>query len=203
MYDKLQNQISFPHIIPFNKLGDKTHTWNDVDGGSVKIADLCIEQNEFWGGNVILLGWIKMYGMYACLHKDSNELIGFYVHEPQRLTALGKRLIEEAFPARNVLFEIIPEKKPTREELDDVRKVKEYYKEHGMSPVLVDTSNLEELKSLERALESGRASKQLGIAEQDVVEPVLKEDVVHEHDGSTVSPKILEGRAQPRGSRGR
>jgi hypothetical protein len=197
MYDKSTNEITFPHTIPTNKLGGKTHTWNDVNGGAKMLSDLCIDPNSFWGGNVLVLGWIKQYGMYACQHKDTYQVVGFYVHDPSLLTERGKKLVKEAFPNKTVKFELYSQKQPTLEEKKKLEDMKQYYKEHGMSPVFVDTANAEELIALEKALASGKAEKPVAVVQSETVKPMLTEPVEHEHDGSMVSPKILEGRAKP------
>ena len=198
MYDLSTNEITFPHTIATATLGGKKHTWNDVNGGSKMVADLCIDPNSFWGGNVLMLGWVKEYGMYACLHKDTHQVVGFYVHEPDKLTELGKELIVKAFPTRVVKFELHETKQPSYAEKKKLEEMREYYKQHGMSPVFVDTSNAEELIALEKALASGKAEKPMAVKQEATVAPMITEDAPHEHDGSRVSAKILEGRAQPK-----
>lgn len=194
MYDRLNNEITFPHIIPTATLGGKTHTWNDVDGGATRVADLFIDPNKFFGGNVLVLGMVKAYGMYACQSKNTSEIIGFYVHDPETLTKLGKKLIKEAFPNKTVKFELYRTRETSPEEIKELQRLRQYYKENGMSPSIVDKANAEELESLWKALQSGKAEKQIGSFQDIKEEPVLEKDVVHEHDGSNVSPKILENK---------
>jgi len=193
------NELYFPVIIPTPVLGGKRHTWKrDVNGGATMIADLCIAQNGFFGGNVVTLGLITEYGMYACLHKDAQEVVGFYIHDPEKLTELGRKLVIEAFPKKTVIFEVYREKPLTAEQIKDIQAVKQYYKDHGMSPSLVDTSNAQELKALYEAMASGKAEKPFATMAQPIIEPMLKEDVVHEHDGSMISSKILANKVQPK-----
>jgi len=197
MYYKQTNELKFPHTIPTPILGGKKHVWNDVNGGAKKVADLCIDVNTFWGGNVILLGWIKEYGMYACPQRDTGIVLGFYVHEPDKLTELGRKLVKEAFPSYNVVFEVATEHKLTAEEIAERQRVKQYYLDHGMAPNLVDHSTAEELEGLLKALESGKAEKPMAVDAGTTVAPMLDDDVLHEHDGSLVPESFLAKRAQP------
>lgn len=197
MYDKSTNEITFPHIIPGGKLGGKDHTWNDVDGGAVRVADLLIDPNKFYGGQVLVLGWIKEYGMYACQSKDTGDIVGFYVHEPDKLTKTGKKLVKEAFPSRTVKFEYYKGKHPTPEDIQKLHELREYYKANGVSPVLVERANAEELESLWKAIQSGKAEKPLASQEPVKQGPASNERAKLEHDGSTVSEKILKNKPKP------
>lgn len=198
MYDRSKNEITFPHIIPSRTLGGKSHTWNDVNGGSKRLADLCIEPNTFFGGNVLILGWIKEYGMYACQQKDTGDIIGFYVHEPDKLTKVAKKMIQDYFADKTVKFVLYSPRKVTASEIKKLKELKEYYRDHGMSPNLVDTASAEELENLMKAIESGKAETPMAIAEVQSEAPMLEQNAEHEHDGSKLSESAFERRKAQR-----
>jgi hypothetical protein len=198
MYIKSTNEIYFPHIIPGAILGGKKHVWNDVNGGAKKIVDLCLNQNSFFGGNVLILGLIKEYGFYACQHIDTQEIIGFYVSDPHMVTELGKMLIAERFPSTEIKYEVFVETPPTAAQLKDLAEMKQYGIDHGFSPLLVDKSNAEEIRALRASLSSGKAEKSMASVETPVIDAVEKNKIVPTHSGE-LSPSFLEGRPQPKG----
>ena len=161
MYNAERNEIYFPHVIVGNKLGGKEHVYNDINGGTVPIANVNLNRDKFWGGNCVMLGFIKEYGFYACPHYETTRIMGFYVADASRVTELGRKLIVKAFPDSNVLFENMTESihKPLSPE-DYARKLAliEEAKQHGLSPALISTGTLDELEGVIRAVESGRSS---------------------------------------------
>jgi hypothetical protein len=199
MYIKSTNEIYFPHIIPGSTIGGKVHTWkNNVNGGAKKIVDLCLNQNSFFGGNVLILGLIKEYGFYACQHIDTQEIIGFYVSDPHMVTELGKMLLSERFPNTTIKYEVFVETPPTPEQLKDLAEMKQYGLDHGISPIIVEKANAEEIKSCLASLSSGKAEKQMASVETAVIDAVEKNKIVPTHSGE-LSPSFLQGRPQPKG----
>lgn len=172
MYNLSKNEITFPHVVPTPILGGKLHTWSNVNGGAKMLADFDINPNKFFGGNVEKLGWITEYGMYACKRRmDENmtnnaTITGFYVHDPSKLTKVGRDLFKKAFPSATVRFEIHAEKPPTPAEIKKRKDLQKYYLEHGMSPEMVNHATAEELVNLAAALDSGKSKISLGEVEE-------------------------------------
>lgn len=195
MYLKQTNEIYFPHLIPTNVLGGKKHEWGDVNGGAKTIADLSLNPNSFFGGRVNVLGLIKEYGLYACLQREANNVIGFYIHDPEQLTALGKKLVKQYFEGIKVVFEIYAEKPPTEAQKKKLAETREYYKTHGMAPELVSHSTADELVALAKAIDSGKAEKPMAEAQSATVDAMIAEDAPHVHVGEELSSYAV-GRIQ-------
>jgi hypothetical protein len=165
MYDRSNNEITFPHIIPTPVLDGINHSWRDVDGGAITLAELKINQNKFFGGNVDRLGWIKKYGMYACKRTDDKNqqtIVGFYIHDASKLTKLGREMCKKAFPTATIKFVAYDEPTVTPEEIKEYKALQKKYIDKGMSPELVKSASAEELAELERAIASGKAEKSSG-----------------------------------------
>jgi hypothetical protein len=194
MYIKTTNEIYFPHIIPTPFLDGIGHTWDNVNGGAVSIADLKIKQNSFFGGNCARLGWINEYGFYACQDLYRNKMIlGFYIHDPSKVTTKGKKLVREAFPNRKVVFEIYHETVMTDKDRKNLQEAREHALEYGLAPELISHSNAEELKALIASVKSGHTVSKAAEMASPNESPILTEDAEHVHTGT-----ILAGRAQPR-----
>jgi len=187
MYLKRTNEIYFPHLIPTNVLGEKVHKWSDVNGGAKNIETLGLKANSFFGGRVSVLGLIKEYGMYACQQRESNNVIGFYVHDPEQLTPLGKKLVKQYFDGIKVVFETYVEKAPTEAEKKKLAQVREKYREQGMPSELVDHSTVDELVALEKAIESGKAEKAMAVVQSATLDAMITEDAPHIHVGEELS----------------
>lgn len=166
MYDVKTNKIYFPHILPSPFLNETKHDWNCVDGGVIKIADLNLRQNSFYGGSVKVLGFIKKYGFYACLSDRYQRLIGFYVHDPKTVTSDGRKAIIRAFPKCEVVFDFYTPPVPSAKEILDAQKMKQYYLEHGMAPEIVKHASAEELKDMYDILKTGKAETSLFAGEE-------------------------------------
>lgn len=124
-----KEEIYFPRTIPMAFLRPLKFTWQkDVDGGATPISNLNIKQETFLGGNVITLGWMNKYGLYACPDMETLDVRTIYVHDPLRLTELGRELVRSAFPNDECIF---GERKETE-----------------LSPKLVTPESAEELKEL-------------------------------------------------------
>jgi hypothetical protein len=205
MYVKSTNEIYFPHIIPKTVLDGIEHTWNNVNGGAISISDLNINSNSFFGGNVTRLGFIKEYGFYACQSLYANaRILGFYIHDPSRVTELGKRLTREAFPSCKVIFDTYHESTMTDADRVHLREAREDAAEHGLTPELISHSNAEELKALIKSVQSGHATNKVAELADGNQSPILTEDAEHIHIGGIPQPKkILANKMQPRGTQNR
>lgn len=203
MYKKDKNEIYFPHVIPGNVLGGIEHSWKkSVNGGAKPIADLCIEPNSFFGGNVVVLGMIKEYGFYACQHRFLQEIVGFYVHDPDMVTDYGKKLLKQRFPGTTIKYEIYTDKPLTEKQMKSIKEAKQYGLDHGLAPILVDTSTASQIPNLLAAIGSGKAEKPLIVAGESVpVSPMQEEPVIFEHTGEELAARVLGGRVQPRSKR--
>ena len=70
-------------------------TWQkDVNGGATPIANLDINKDTFMGGNVIMLGWMNEFGLYACPDMESQVILALYVHDPLKVTQRGRELVQ-------------------------------------------------------------------------------------------------------------
>lgn len=183
---EINGVITFPHIILGNKLQGIEHTYNCVNGGIKPIADFNLKTNKFFGGNVLRMGFVKEYGFYACPHFELSKLIlGFYIHDPVTLTELGRRIIKEMYPGKEIVWEKVSptvHRDMTPEELQRKRELIEQAKERGVQESQISNSTIEELDGVLRAIDSGHAQKV-----QFVGEPVPTADrtlpVTIEHKG--------------------
>ena len=199
MYVKLTNEIYFPHIIPSPNLSRKAHTWNNVNGGAISISDLNIDTNSFFGGNVTRLGWINEYGFYACQNLYSNDnVLGFYIHDPSKVTDIGKQLVKEAFPSCKVVFEIYHDAVMSEDEQKNLSAARVDALEHGLAPELISHSNAAELKALIASVQSGHTATRSAELASSVASPMLTEDVEHVHIGGMPKKTVLAGKTQPR-----
>lgn len=108
MYDKKRNLIIFPHSIPVGILEEKQYTTNDIDGGFTKVVDLGIVPDSFFGGNVRQLGMIKKFGFYACVDMFDNRIRGFHIHDPKKVTELGRKIVNARFKGIDIDWSDIP-----------------------------------------------------------------------------------------------
>lgn len=112
--NKTKMIYSFPNTIPSAIIRGKTYKWNDVNDRSSPIGSFGLLSNMFWGGRVHTLGHIKEFGFWACQDKNDptkQKILGFYLPDPQKITELGKEVLEETlkelFP--NIEYEIVYE----------------------------------------------------------------------------------------------
>jgi len=168
MYDSATNILSFPHIIPGTTLGGVEHTFNSVNGGMVNIADLGLVRNKFFGGNVERLGLIKEYGFFACKHYLYNQIIGFYISDPDKVTELGKKLIQEKYPTATIKYtkvEVPAHRVVPKEELELKEKLIEEAVMNGAQIGEVTHNTVEELDGLVRAQKSGKGKNSVSVEE--------------------------------------
>ena len=105
MYGRNKNEIVFPDLLVGNFLGGQEHTMNFKFAGMKPISSFgYTSSNNFFGGRCLQLFFIKEYGFYACKDKYKPIVIGFYIHDPYIVTDLGKKLIQEYYPKKTVLF---------------------------------------------------------------------------------------------------
>lgn len=168
MYDRMTRELTFPHIILGDTINGKKHTFNSINGGIKMISDspFHLIRDLFFGGNVIHLGLITEYGFYACPYYDSEiKIVGFYIHDPQYLTELGKKIIEDLYPNTKIYYSAVsvsPERTFSASELEHKKElVEEIQKCEGAIPT-VDGLNLEELEGLVKVVKSGRQKDSAG-----------------------------------------
>jgi hypothetical protein len=162
MYNAQLNEVVFPHIITGNVLNNNIHNINHVNGGMVKIEDLNLSRNKFFGGNVEVLGLIKEYGFYACPHYEMTQnILGFYIHDPSMLTELGKRLIKEKYPNATVIFEKVtdcPHREMTAEEITKKKELIQKAVETGAVEAEIQNVAMPELENLLKSMGSGKSN---------------------------------------------
>lgn len=189
MFDKKTMTITFPHVIPSNKLNNKDYTWNDVDGGIKKIADFGLVRNQFFGGQVTIMGLISNLGIWACKHYETNRIVGFYVDDPNRVTEFGRKVLTNRFTDCDVVFEktdttpqgITPEERKRRQELQT-----ELIK-YGVEPQMITHTTADGLEGLLKAVMSGKAEKPLAVVDNTPV-------TVYEETVSSPQPTRQVGR---------
>lgn len=161
MFESNKNKITFPHIIPGNKLGDKAFTFNDVNGGATRIAAMGIERNDFYGGAVISLGYVKELGFYICPHFQSGVILGFYIHDPATVTDYGKELIAKRFPGVKVEYVFYTTDRLTQEQIAERKAEKLRFMEMGVGPEIANHASAEQLKIMVKVMEANAKSPEL------------------------------------------
>lgn len=165
MYNQKTNEIYFPHIIPGNVLDDKKHTFNNINGGIINIEKHNLIRNKFFGGNVTKLGLISEYGFYACPHYERpGVIVGFYIHDPDKITDKGKKLIEQKYPDMKVVYKQITvsaHRKMTPEEMEKKAKLIDEAIKSGATTASVTNANVEELEGLLKAQASGKSNSKV------------------------------------------
>ena len=167
MYNAQTNEILFPHLIPGNMLGGKEHTYNNVNGGVRNIAEFNLIGNKFFGGNVSKLGLIKEYGFYACPHREQPlKVLGFYIHDPEQMTNLGRELLQAKYPNARIVNAKITASVHRELSAEEVARKKELLKqaeENGLSAPLVSQSTVDELEGLIKASASGKSEMKVNV----------------------------------------
>lgn len=159
MYNPVTNELSFPLIIQGNVLGGKVHTKNSINGGFKYLADLNLSRNKFYGGTVEKFGMISEYGFYACLHYELiDKVIGFYIHNPDTITELGKQMIQEKYPNATIVYKLVdpnPVKVLTPEDIEKKKELVAKALEQGIKASEVNGTTADELDGLIRSMSSG------------------------------------------------
>ena len=161
MFEVSKNLITFPHVFPGSKLGEKQYTFNDVNGGITRIAQLGIERNSFYGGAVIALGFIKELGFYICPHFQSQVVLGFYIHDPSTVTDYGKKMLAQRVPGVEIKYEYYTTETLTPAQVRERQEEKKRYMEMGVSPEVASHATAEQLKVMVRAMEANAKSPEL------------------------------------------
>lgn len=162
MYNPTKNEITFPHIIPGNKLADKEYSYNDINGGMTPIANLNLVQNSFFGGNIRQLGMVKDLGFYACPAFWGKQILGFYIHDPSTITEKGKELLESRFPNTTICYQAEDPNKNkdlTPEQRKEKEKLRKEALEKGLAAETITHTTVEELKTLIASFESGEVDE--------------------------------------------
>lgn len=193
MYDKATGKLYITnHVVPGGVLGNKKHTYNDIRGGMKRIEDFLdaygqpYTMNTFFGGNCKDLGFIKEYGFYACVQSvekyqsgDNKAIIGFYIADGKQVTDAGKELLRERFPSAEILWDELPPKNPTEDDVARRNALLKEAMELGYAPESIPTRNLEELSGLVKAWKSGKrehAVGSVGVSDGAVVQSYLAPD---------------------------
>lgn len=184
MYDKKTATITFPHLIPSPVLDGKRYSLNDAQGGSKKIADLGLEVNSFYGGNCHAVFMIPDLGFYLCPRRDTNEALGFYVHDWTTVTEKGKEVLQRRFPDCTIVFDNVAPAVLTKEQREEKQRLAAEALAHGADPTLVTHANSEELASLIKAIDSGMSSTP--IATMASSEAIYAEEPVDQVDQNGV-----------------
>lgn len=183
MYNHATNEILFPHIVPGNVLGDKQHTFNNVNGGVVPIEKFNLVRNKFFGGNVKMLGKIKEYGFYACPHFEKTKIIvGFYIHDPEDITEEGKKLLEGKYPDRKIVYKKVtsaPHRKMTTEEMKKKKELIQQAMDNGSSSMEINNATVQELEGLLKAQSSGKSDKIVQVEDSSANKEKVPVKVVH------------------------
>lgn len=178
MYDKAKNRITMPHTVPMPVLDGKKYTYNDINGGTVRIADLNIATNTFWGGNVLVVGMINDLGFYACPSRYDNTVHGFYIHDGSIVTEKGKAVLANRFPGVEIVYEKEPEESVTPEEIKHHKELKAEALKYGIAAQQVTSVSAQELEGLIKSMASGiDATKNIMMEAPDVSS--YSEEMVH------------------------
>lgn len=189
MLDLKTNTLTFPHVIVGDKLGGKAHVFNSINGGFVSIADLNLTHNTFFGGNVDKLGIVKEYGFFICPSRWNNQVLGFYVHDPDKVTELGKSLIQAKYPDYVIDYQPVCEKKMTKEEFARWQELKREAAEKGVAADEITHLSADGLVAVIATLEKGVNPNAHYAETPPVVAPVSKK------------PTIITKVETPRGSK--
>jgi len=178
MFDPKTNTITFPHVIVGDMLGSKKHTFNNVNNGFTAIADLNLTHNTFFGGNVDKLGMVKEYGFFLCPSRWNNQILGFYIHDPNLITEQGKFLIQQKFPDCQIDFQPVAEKKMTKEEFARWQELKREAAEKGVAADEITHLSADGLVAVIETLEKGVNPNAHYAETPPVVAPVSKKPTI-------------------------
>ena len=187
MYDAKTNEILFPLLIGGNKLGGIEHTYNSINGGAKSLSDLNLIQNKFFGGKIQRFGLILEYGFYACPHYETKKIEGFYIDDPEMITELGKKVLQEKFPTAKIIYKTVtvsPQRVMTSEEIQKKKELLSEAAKVGLPVSMLEHSAVDELDGLLRAHASG-VNEKAQVSVEDVKEVV--EDI---------PVKIVKGKPQ-------
>jgi hypothetical protein len=147
--------IVFPHLVYGNQIDGVTYDWNCCNGAK-SIGSFGLTSNQFFGGRSVMLGFIKELGIWGCQDKHHMEsLIGFYLYDPEEVTAKGKKLIEKMIPNYTVQFvkyeDVKLSDEETKELLERFRSVKQEAKDLGYSVQVIEHADVNTLEGLIKA----------------------------------------------------
>lgn len=181
MYDSKNKRITFPHVIPTPSLDGKRYTINDAQGGAVKIVDLGIQVNSFYGGNCHSLVMISDLGFYACPHRETREILGFYVHDWKKVTPKGQDVLRRRFADCEVVFsdEVFASGDMTAERIRKEELKKEALA-HGIAAEMITRTNADELDALIKAVNSGVSSQKFAVTANSVSSYATESDTFEE-----------------------
>ena len=182
MKDKKKSVIYFPHTIGGNML-DRLYTFNDINGGMKKPADLGLDPFNYLGGNVEQLGYMEKMGFYACPSRWDQTILGFFVHDGAMVTKEGRKILDERlgkeYPGWKIEYgAYAPEPaEVSHDELLKRQKLKEEYIAMGGLGAYVSHGTAAELKAMIDAMKSGKMEKVAAVQEQAEVAPLAPDTV--------------------------
>lgn len=195
----IDDTIYFPGIINSATLGGRKFGYNDIKSGvMLKLADMNLDPNRFYGGRCDILGLVPEYGFYACIEMEPKEVIGFYVSDPEKVTPRGQELIRAFYADREVSFLPKSERVMTKEERERRKELKLRAMEMSIETGLLDSYSADELEELIKQASLPRADKPGGIPEPNYVGPVDPNPTHFADPDQGRPPKILKGRMNPR-----
>jgi len=168
-----KEEIRFPRSFPGKKLGSKIFERNMVIGIPTKTADLGLK-TSFFGGNVDVMFLLQDYGIYACVNRWNNDLVGFYVHDPAILTPLGKAAVEQQFAGFVVNYNPPAVQEMTAEEKKRWEELKEEAEAKGLQAALIDHTSAQGLLNALATIESGINKNAKVTVEEVAKSPVSK-----------------------------
>ena len=151
MFNRKTNTLMFPHIILGNVILGKEYTFNSINGGFTRLADLNIQQNRFFGGGIWKLGMIQELGMYACPHMADRKICGLYIHDPKTLTQYGKAMLEQLYPNATIVYDkSLPtaHTQPALAQIRDIKRENKKEQDTGGIVQLVDDKEVDEIENV-------------------------------------------------------
>lgn len=156
MYDSKTNTIYLQHhAIPGDELGGKKYTFNNINGGFKKLADMGIIGGMFFGNNVDRLGLCLELGLYICASRWNNQVLGFYINDGNELTELGKKVVAQKYANAHISYEPIMSRDMSRDDIDRLNELRKKSIEFGMEVGFVSRASAESLMNAMEAMKSG------------------------------------------------
>lgn len=175
MPERKPKTIYFPHVIPGKTLAGKEHTFNCINGGMRRVADLGLDPTTFYGGNALEIGMVKEYGFYAIPANETHEILGFYLYNPDTVTPLGKKVLKEHLAIDTLVYGYMEEVAALARDPKEMEALIKEYEQMGGRPSMVRHVHVKELRSMIDALKSGTADKPMAELETPVTSASLED----------------------------
>ena len=173
--------VRFPYTILGDELDGKKHDYNSINGGMIQLEDLGLKRNRFFGGNVTELGLITEYGFYACPRSIDvagttmkREIVGFYVHDGEQVTELGRKVLTERLPDCDIRWSKEDVKQPrvmTAEEIERRNALIAKASESGAPADVFNLMSTTQIQDYINLLKAGKNEK----AQVQMAEPVISD----------------------------